>query len=317
MRVAAAMTASAPVLALGLDAGGTATRWALADAAGAIRAEGEVGALSGLLMLGGEGHDALAATLDLLARALPLRPQAVWAGVTGLDPVHADAFAQRLAASLGTAPGSTHACSDIELLCRAAFPGGEGIVLYAGTGSIAALRAADGTLQRAGGRGALIDDAGGGHWIACQALRQVWRAEDDTPGVWQASPLARRLFERLGGADWASTRAGVYGAKARGRGELGRLALAVAEAVPEDAAARQLLEQAGRELARLVLALFRRCGSRPVGLAGRVFDLHPLVEVSLVAALPAGAAVHRLATPAHHAAARLALTRLGVARSAA
>jgi hypothetical protein len=41
--------------------------------------------------------------------------------------------------------------------------------------------------------------------------------------------------------------------------------------------------------------------------AGRVFALHPLVERALRAGLPADIDLQPLATPPHHAAARLAL----------
>ena len=42
---------------LGIDAGGTRTRWALAGADGAIVAEGEVAGLSALQMASSEGRD--------------------------------------------------------------------------------------------------------------------------------------------------------------------------------------------------------------------------------------------------------------------
>ena len=118
-------------------------------------------------------------------------------------------------------------------------------------GSFAARLGADGRLLRAGGRGGLIDDAGSGPWIAREALKAVWRAEDVAPGAWRGSPLARALFERIGGSDWDATRAWVYGG-ARARGELGTLAVAVADAAAQDPDARRLLERAGAELARLV-----------------------------------------------------------------
>jgi N-acetylglucosamine kinase-like BadF-type ATPase len=193
--------------------------------------------------------------------------------------------------------------SDIELACRAAFAPGAGIVVYAGTGSIAAFLDGSGTLQRAGGHGAVIDDAGGGHWIARQALRHIWRAEDEAPGAWRQSALARAVFAQVGGSDWAHTRQWVYGAT---RGELGTLALAVAAAADEDEAAAAILRAAGAELARLASVLMRRVGPLPLALAGRVFELHPGVQNAVLAALPAGTAVQRLQLPAHHAAARLA-----------
>jgi len=299
---------AAPHLGLGLDAGGTQTRWALAAADGTLRGEGCVAALSGLQLDHPAGRDAVAAVLrDIAAAVAPLGGAAqVVAGITGFEAAQAPQLGALAAAALGLAPAAVQAMTDIELTCRAAFSPGQGVVLYAGTGSIAAYIDEQGTMHRAGGRGAVIDDAGGGHWIACRALRQVWRAEDASPGSWQRSPLARRVFEHIGGADWAHTRHWVYSGPGAGRGEMGRLALAVAAAADEDPAALALLHAAGTELARLAAALRQRFGPRPLALAGRVFDLHPAVEQSLRGALPADTAARRLLLPAHHAAARLA-----------
>ncbi len=293
-----------PPHALGLDAGGTQTRWALADAAGRLLGEGAVGGLSGLQLDHEQGRAAMAATLrEIAAQAGPV--QAVVAGMTGFDDEQAPLLQTLLAAALGTP--QVQAMNDIELICRAAFRPGQGFVLYAGTGTVAAGFDGAGRLQRAGGRGAVIDDAGGGHWIAREALRCIWRAEDEAPGAWRRSPLAMRVFERIGGADWVLTRQWVYGAS---RGELGTLALAVAAAADEDPAALQILQAAGRELARLPQALAQRLGARPLALAGRVFELHPAIEAALRQALPAGTTLSHLHTPPHHAAARLAAQRI-------
>lgn len=305
MPAAAPAPASSAAPTLGIDAGGTATRWALADADGRVVAEGEAAPVSGVQLLDPAGQAALQTVLGAIARDCGARPRAVWAGVTGLDAGSASAFAALLAGAVDIAPARVRATSDIELLCRAASAPGESIVLYAGTGAIAAALDAAGTLQRAGGRGVVIDDAGGGHWIAREALRAVWRREDEAPGAAMNSPLGQALAARIGGSDWAATRAFVYG-PAAGRGDLGRLALAVSEAADRDVTAHAILEQAGRELARLVHALAGRVGARPLVLAGRVFDLHPAIEAALAEALPPGMPRRPLDTAPHHAAARLA-----------
>jgi glucosamine kinase len=292
--------------ALGLDAGGTATRWALADARGLVWAEGNAAAMSGVQLADDDGRAAMAATLGQIAGALPQRASAVMAGITGLDAAGGADMQQLLSRAFGSAPVA--AGSDIELLCRAAFAPAAGIVLYAGTGSIAALLDAEGQLQRAGGRGGVIDDAGGGHWLAREALRLVWRAEDAAPGAWRQSLLAQRVFERIGGSDWAHSRRFVYGAS---RGELGTLALAVADAARQgDATALSLLHSAGQELAWLVHALHGRHGPLPVATCGRVWALHPAIGEALRAALPVGTAVSAFNEPPHHAAARLAAALL-------
>mgnify|MGYP002381832834 CR=1 FL=1 len=293
--------------ALGLDGGGTGTRYVLLAADGHVLAEGVGAPLSGTQLADAAGQAAADVTLGGIARALPQLPRAVVAGISGYDHPLAPQMLPRLVQIFGVEAGTAKAMSAIELLCRAAFPPGDGIVVYGGTGSVAALLDAMGYLHRAGGRGIAVDDAGGGHWIGREALKRVWRAEDEEPGAWQRSALAQALFEQVGGNDWHDTRQWVYGAS---RGRIGELATVVAAVAGKDAAAMALLEQAGRELARLPLALLRRYGRHPLALAGRVFELHPAVERGLHAALPAGTDVRPLREAPQLAAARMALRLL-------
>jgi glucosamine kinase len=327
---------------LGLDGGGSGTRWCLMRLDGAVVAQGLGPVLPGLAPLSEavpgaasaarstvnsmapstantvrdprapdaarfETLAALDAALAQLALALPQLPHTVLAGLTGFDPQAMPALRPRLAAAFGVPPRQAVAVSDIELLCRMAFAPGEGILVYAGTGSIAAHLRADGSLQRAGGRGAVIDDAGGGHWIAAQALRRVWRMEDEAPGSALQSPLAQALFARIGGSDWATTRHWVAQAA---RGPMGQLAVQVAAAAQSDEVALDLLSEAGRELARLAAALLLREGAQPIALAGRVFALHPEVQRALTVELPLGVRVETLSEAPHHGAARLARERI-------
>ena len=299
-------TAPPPPAFLGLDAGGTQTRWALADANGLLLRQGQTAGLSALQLHDPAGRAAVAAVLrEIAASTGPV--QALVAGVTGFDTRQLQLLLKSVVEAFAIETTAVQAMSDIELACHAAFAPGQGYVLYAGTGSIAAYVDEQRLLHRAGGRGVLIDDAGGGHWIACQALRQVWRAEDAAPGAWQDSPLAQQLFAQMGGSDWAHTRQWVYGAS---RGAVGTLALAVAAAAAQgDAAALAILQAAGIELARLARALMARHGPRPLALAGRVFDLHPSIQAQLQDSLPAGTVLARKAEAAHIEAARMASRR--------
>jgi N-acetylglucosamine kinase-like BadF-type ATPase len=292
---------------LGIDAGGSATRWSLIDAGGRAHAQGEVAGFSAS-MLGTVQQPHLDAALDALAAALrgAPRPTRVFAGLTGHDGGVHEALCARIARALGIEAGAVTLASDIELAWRAVFATpGRGILVLAGTGSIAAHLRADGGLERAGGRGSLLDDGGSGHWIAREALRAVWRREDEVPGAWTHSALARALFAALGGAEWQRTRAFVAAAT---RGEIGALATAVAAAARAgDAEARAILDGAGRELARIAHALLARCGAQPVAVAGRVPDLHEAIVAAMRAALPPGTVLTIERPDAARAAARLAL----------
>lgn len=303
-----------PRLGLGLDAGGTQTRWALAEAhtetdCGRLIAEGHVAGLSGLQLASESGRAALAQTLQQLAEAVLAhgRPSRLHAGITGLpdaDNANADGVQMKalLAHALQLPPAAMLCRSDIDIAWHAAFAApGEGYLLYAGTGSVAAFVDAEGRLQRAGGRGPLLGDEGSGFWIARQALARLWRQEDLAPGSAAGSPLAQRLFAALGGSDWARTRRLIYGGD---RGRVGRLALAVAAAAEDgDRAARALLLDAGAELARLVQALLNRFGARPIVVAGRALLLSPLIEQGLRETLSAGTPLQLQQLHPHRAAA--------------
>jgi len=291
-------------LGLGIDAGGTQTRWALASPAGQIVAEGQVEGLSALQMGNEAGRLALREGLASLCRKVleagqPLR---VRAGLTGFGG-DGQQLAAWLARLLAIPADAVTLCNDIEIAYLDSFQPGQGYLVYAGTGSIAAWIDEAGVFHRAGGRGVMLDDGGGGFWIARQALRQIWRNEDEAPGSWLQSPMAAAVFAHVGGSDWSFSRQFMYG---RERGEIGKLALAVAASAQADPAAHAILEEAGGELARLALALISRFGARPVVLAGRAAELHPIIATAMRASLPAGIRMQQKTARPHYAAARLA-----------
>lgn len=298
------MTDPSSHLGLGIDAGGTRTRWALADRAGVIAVEGEVAGLSALQMGSASGRAGLYARLAELAGAVLAhgRPAGIRAGLTGFGGD--DAQLHLWLSTLFDIPASSIAiCSDIEIAYAGSFQPGEGYLVYAGTGSIGAWIDGAGVFHRAGGRGVVLDDGGGGFWIAREALRHIWRIEDERPGAWTDSPMARAVFDHIGGSDWALSRQFIYHQE---RGAVGQLALAVAASADADPAASTILRAAGRELARLALALRGRYGPRPVALSGRAATLHPLIAETMRAMLPADLPLTLASSAAHLAAARAA-----------
>lgn len=300
------MTDPLPHLGLGIDAGGTRTRWALAERTGAIVSEGEVAGLSALQMGSASGRAGLHARLAELAAAVLAhgRPAGIRAGLTGFGGD--DTQLHLWLSTLFDIPASSIVlCSDIEIAYAGSFQPGEGYLVYAGTGSIGAWIDDAGVLHRAGGRGVVLDDGGGGFWIAREALRHIWRIEDQRPGAWTGSAMARAVFDHIGGSDWALSRQFIYHQE---RGAVGQLALAVAASANEDPAASHILREAGRELARLALALRGRYGPRPVALSGRAATLHPMIAEAMRAMLPDDVplTLAQASSAAHLAAARTA-----------
>jgi len=292
-----------PDLSLGIDAGGTQTRWALQGRDGVLLAEGSVAGFSAAQMSSEEGRAAAHAVLAELARQVlaHARPHAICAGLTGFGGDGA-LLTEWLSTLLTVAPSAITLRSDIEVAYYDSFAPGEGYLVYAGTGSIAAWIDSEGVFHRAGGRGVMLDDGGGGYWIAREALRHIWRREDEAPGAWEQSPMARAVFEHVGGSDWSFSRQFMNGQE---RGAIGKLALAVAATADTDPVAHAILENAGRELARIAQALVSRHGERPIMLAGRAAELHPMIAHSMRTAL-SPLTVGQKALRPHHAAARLA-----------
>ncbi len=292
---------------LGLDGGGTQTRWALCDAVGSVHASGSLAPVQTLHLTEPQVAQQTLTTLQALTEPLRgVRVTAVVAGMSGIgtsDEPAAQVLRGLLLQSLAPAQPQVLVTSDISVAYAGAFAPGQGYLIYAGTGSVAAFVDAQGQMHRAGGRGGILDDGGSGYWIAREALRHIWRQEDERPGAWVDSPMAVRIFAQLGGSDWAQTRRVVYGGT---RGVVGELALAVAAAASDDLVARQILHRAGAELARLGLAMSRRFGAKPMALAGRVSALHPSVLASLREALGSEQVLQVVQTQGHVEAARWA-----------
>jgi N-acetylglucosamine kinase-like BadF-type ATPase len=296
-------------LGLGIDAGGTATRWRLADTQGQCVAEGSVAPLTGHLFSAAAEERARQIVLDM-AQAVMRRgkPLGIVAGITGLTrDTPAEATMRALfAETFELSPDKVFVAEDTWIAYLSYFALGEGILVYSGTGSIGYYLSETKEVIRVGGRGNLIDDAGSGFWIAREALKAVLRAEEESPGGGWTTTLGTCLARALGGTDWNTVRSFVYGGD---RGKIGSLARAVREAAhADDGAALRILREAGEELARLANCLIKRLGPRPVALVGGSARLHPIVSSAFRSELVAP--VEFLATDLDAAltAARLAAT---------
>lgn len=273
--------------ALGIDAGGSGTRWRALDADGAVRGEGVVAPFSGHLFDEARFADARTALSALRQEleATGIVPSCVVAGVTGLssDAAEADLCASLVADALGLAPAQVSVCSDLVLAYRSAFAPDAGVVVYAGTGSAACHLRSDGCLQRVGGHGHILDDAGSAYWIGREAVREVVRLLERRPDIAQ-TPFTEVLAESMGGLTWPDVRRYTYEAP---RPHLAALARCVATAAGQgDPTALRILAAAGRELAALALRMIDFVGAKPIAVTGRVASLDPIITESMARALP-------------------------------
>ncbi|MGB3335881.1 MAG: BadF/BadG/BcrA/BcrD ATPase family protein [Devosia sp.] len=266
---------------LGLDIGGTASRWVVCDDRGQEMARGKA--------LGATGHVFNPAEKEKLRNALSAIAAeigtarytivSVTAGLTGYGAAVLGDVKTLLGAIFGVAVDRIVVVDDVALAYVANFAPGEGHLISAGTGSIGIHIGKGGDFIRVGGRGILIDDAGSGSWIALRALDRIYRALDHHGSFENVERLAHHLLAHVGGQDWSDVRQFVY---AGDRGRIGTLAVAVARAAEEgDGEAEAILREAGHELAALAGALIARVGERPIGFIGGVLALHPIVAAEI------------------------------------
>ena len=167
-------------IVVGVDGGGSKTLVMLADERGSeiVTVEGGASAVRpgeaerSATIIAAVVRDALAA-----AGMSHVMPRVLCVGVAG---VGREAERQALWQSLMSADLADEVVvhADATIALDDAFGDGPGILLIAGTGSIAYGRGPTGTLARCGGWGPVFGDEGGGSWIGRRALSIVTAAHD-------------------------------------------------------------------------------------------------------------------------------------------
>ena len=228
---------------LGIDGGGTKTRCVLGDDTSTLGTG--TGSGCSILRVGEDcARDSLAGAIHEACVSAGVSPQQIsrtCAGVTGAADDGIASLVQRLLIEI--IGGAIEVIGDMEVALEGAFAGGPGIVLIAGTGSIAYGRNHQGETARAGGWGRLISDEGSGHWIGVEALRASLRAYD----AGHNPRLLQELMESLGARSVHDLAVRVNSNAAQDFASLFPIVLAAAEA--GDPIATDLLDRAGRELA--------------------------------------------------------------------
>jgi glucosamine kinase len=280
---------------LGIDGGGSKTTCAVGDersvlatvtgGASNITRVGESGARETLHRVMREACDAAGITLPQVRRAC--------IGVAGAGREDVARTVHKIIAEIFS--GDIEIVGDMEIAMAAAFEVGPGVIVIAGTGSIAYGRDARGKAARAGGWGFAVSDEGSAHWIGRAAVGALLRAADEA-GVEhaaleqadrdQAWPAAR-LFHELKTA-WRMNSMPQLARAANAKPDFAALFPAVlAAAEAGDAVARGVITQAAGELALLAGIVLRRlfpeqdsAGSPavPMAMAGGVFRHAPMIR---------------------------------------
>ncbi len=167
-------------IVVGVDGGGSKTRVMLADASGSEIVTVEAGASAVRPGEAERSATTIAAVVrDALAAAgmSHVLPKVLCVGVAGVGrETERQALWQALMSADLAEEVVVHADATIAL--DDAFGDGAGILLIAGTGSIAYGRGPTGVLSRCGGWGPVFGDEGGGSWLGRRALSIVTAAHD-------------------------------------------------------------------------------------------------------------------------------------------
>jgi len=273
---------------IGIDAGGTKTVGLLADETGKVLAE--VRGSGANLQTHGEleVEKVFDEIMETLRQGRTI--SAVGLGIAGVDRPHDEAVIRGILRRLGHRE-TARVVNDAAIALVAGAPEGRGIVVLAGTGSIAYGIDRTGRTARSGGYGFLLADEGSGYWLGHQALRSTVRAAD---GRGPATRLAPLVYEAMEVTSVGELVPRVY-EKGLPKHRIAALAPLVQRARDEgDEVAAALIEGGARELALAARAVARQLdfggGPFPVVLAGGAFKACPGLVDPLVKHLdlPAG-----------------------------
>jgi N-acetylglucosamine kinase-like BadF-type ATPase len=256
---------------LGIDAGGTKTVCLLADEQGRVIAEAR-GSGANLQAAGElEVEKVLHHVMEIVLADREGLPDAICLGIAGVDrPEDADAV-RGIMRRIGFKT-RTLVVNDALIALVAGAGDNAGVVLVAGTGSIAYGKDAAGRAARAGGWGYLLGDEGGGFWIGRAALSAVVRQYD---GRGPATVLTELVLTGLNLASPTALIREIYDRDVHRRTITG-LASTVQIAMEQgDAVATDILTRAGAELAAAASSVITRLEMRgdvfPTILSGGIF----------------------------------------------
>jgi N-acetylglucosamine kinase-like BadF-type ATPase len=268
---------------LAIDAGGPKTEVAVGDEQQVLSRE-----VGGSIKIPNVGAEAAGANLrEVVVRALShagLTPKQIDRSCVGMSGISRDDIRNWLMQSMAELmPSPATIVGDQEIAHYAAFSGEPGVLVIAGTGSIAIGKSPDGKTARCGGWGPKFSDEGSAYWIGELAARKLFRMRDRG----EVAPLLDRIVAdlRLASADELVT--------AQDKFDFATLFPTVCKTALEgDLTAWFVLSEAGRELADMALAVAQslRLVRGTVCGAGSVFRYAPLVRSAFRGALAANAA---------------------------
>lgn len=263
-----------PVIAIGVDAGGTSTIAALSRNGEHIRETTKSGANPTTIGTEDAADVIITAIRDVLQHGES--PDAIYVGAAG-------AGRERIAAELESMiqaafRGARIAVGDdVAIAFRAAIPDGDGAVLIAGTGSVAYAEHGE-RKQRVGGLGYLAGDEGSAFWIGMQAVKLYGRVLDGRAGRDETTDLVARALDA---PDRERYIAALYDETTKPAKIAALTPSIIAFAGKGNRASTKIVQQAAQELGDLAKSALRAVGlldaSPRIALAGGLFRENSLL----------------------------------------
>jgi N-acetylglucosamine kinase len=270
---------------LGIDAGGTKTVCLLANERGEVLAQARASGAN-LQVMGEFGvekilHRVMEETVD----GQNITLDAICLGIAGVDRPRDAQTIRDIMRRIGSKT-RTVVVNDALVALVAGAGDHAGVVIVAGTGSIAYGRDAAGRAARAGGWGYLLGDEGGGFWIGRAALSAVVRQFDHRG---PATLLTDLVLKQMQLSTPAEVIHAIYD-RGLQRHAIAGLAGVVQRAMEAgDAVAGEILDRAASELAAAAASVVTRLGMRghvfPTILSGGMFKGIPSLVTSVTARL--------------------------------
>lgn len=266
-----------PRLVVGVDAGGTKTVAAVAEDGQFIRTFEGIAANAS-----SRGIEAAAETIaETVTGALDgAHPHAIFVGAAGARRESvSNAFKEAL---LSRFPDATVAVSDdARIALRAAVPHGDGVVLIAGTGSVAYAEHG-GDSYTCGGYGYLVGDEGSGFAMGSAAIRLLLRVFD---GRAPRDAFTDELALQLQAENEIDVLTRVYGSE-HVVANIAALARVILDAANRgERSANKIVQNAALELSDLVKAIVKRAGltesDAPIVFAGGLLSNNTLLSYLL------------------------------------
>ena len=275
---------------LGFDGGGTKTDCVLLDPNGAAIGEGRGGPANPLRC----GYDVAFSSLREAAAgaivAAGIRSDAITGVCAGIAGAGRRNVVRRILVFLAQEfPAAlAQVSTDYEIALEAAVGPGPGVVLIAGTGSVAFGRNAAGETARAGGYGPWIGDEGSAFEIGRRAVSSVARTRDTDAPV---TMLTDMISNALHCPDWDELMLRITKDPDDVFPKLFPVVAAAADS--EDSAAKEILFTSAIGLGNLAMIVIRRLGMKglefPLVKCGGVFGRSQLLDQLLDSVLSSGA----------------------------